>query len=522
MPRLPLIPCITLAAIVCFSAKSTAQPDPTKDPTFGSVTLKAGFKADPFKKEVSAGGRISTSLGGVNAKISKAPEYRLDYTAGKTPLTFEVASKGETTLLIRQPDGKWIANGDGLRGQIVLKEPQSGQYDIYVGTVGRDTIPATLVIAEAPRAPLIGKGNLPDCYVLSAGVDFFITQNNLRGCQNDAKVISSSFRKQVGIVYRKVDHETLLAESATRSNILEGFQKFADIGNAGDFFVLSLAGHGGIDGSYWFFTPIDYSGGNKYNTALFDEQLLSATVKLMKQKKNVVLIVDTCHSGKLIGNTETYLKQHQDALEGGLVLMVACSEKQTAANVGENGAFSRAFSESMTAASDVDGDGKITLGEITKFATKRTSELLEPIKHQQDSGILWCGTLSKDTMLAVSKPLTLAAKAFEAPKLPKKFGNAKWNVADLESRFTIKKCHLDPTGPENLVFELDLKEDISKKITYRLVLTDSDGVKTTYPGLSNPLTGKLGGRIVLTFSAVFRSGEGEKWKEAVSVKIELE
>ncbi len=510
-----------LVVVSVCSTRLIAQPDPALEPTFGSVTLKAGFKDDPFKKDVSAGGRISTNLGGVNANISKAPEYRLDYTAGKVPLTIEVESKGETTLLVRQPDGKWIANGDGLRGQIVLKEPQSGQYDIYVGTVGKYTVPATLLIAEAPRAPLIGKGNLPDCYLLSSGVDFFITQNNLRGCQNDAKVITGAFKKQVGIVYRKVDHETLLAESATRKKVLEGFQKFEDIGNAGDFFVLSLAGHGGIDGSYWFFTPFDYSGGQKYETALVDEQLLSATVKLMKQKKNVVLIVDTCHSGKLIENTETYLKQHKDALEGGLILMVACSAKQTAANVGENGAFSKAISESMTAASDNDGDGNITLGEIANFATKRTSELLEPMKHKQDSSVLCCGKLSKDTILAVAKPLSLAVKAFEAPKLPRKFGTAKWDVADLESRFIIKKCQVDPKDSSSVVFELDLKEDVLKQMTCQLVLTDSDGVHTTYTGFTSPSTGKLGGRMELIFSNVLNATTAEKWKDASGVKFEI-
>ena len=522
MTRFDIAVFATLFAIIFSSARSIAQPDPALDPTFGSIELTAGFKPDPYKKEVTAGGRISTNLGGVNANISKAPEFRLEYTAGKAPLTFEVRSKGETALLIRQPDGKWIANGDGVRGQIVLKEPQSGRYDIYVGAVGNDTVPATLLIAEAPLPPLVGKGNLPDCYLLSAGVDFFITQNKLRGCQNDAKDITAAFKKQAGSVYRKVDHETLLAESATQRKILEGFQKFADRGNAGDFFVLSLAGHGGIDGSYWFFTPFDFSAGNAYSTSLVDEQLLSASVKLMKQKKNVVILVDACHSGKLIQNAKIYLEKHKDALGGGLVLMAACGEKQESANAGENGAFSKAFVEALTPVGDLDGDGKITLGEVAKFATKRTSELLEPSKHKQDSAVVWFGSLSKDTPLAVAKPLAPLARLFEAPKLPRKFGATPWNVAGLESRFAIVKCQLDPANPTNLVFELDLKEDIPQKIKYQLVLSDSDGVKTKYLGSANPETGKLGGRFVLTFANILSDNDKGKWNKAVDVKLVLE
>ncbi len=522
MHRTLLLCSMLLTTMTFSSTRLIAQPEPSLDPTFGSVALKAGFKPDPFKKEVSAGGSISTNLGGVNANISKAPEFRLDYTAGKASLTFEVSSKGETTLLIRQPNDKWIANGDGVRGQIVLKEPQSGSYDIYVGTVGKNTIPATLLIAETPLPALVGKGNLPDCYVLASGVDFFITQNNLRGCQNDAKVITSAFRKQAGTVYRKVDHVTLLAESATHKNILSGFQKFADVGNAGDFFVLTLAGHGGIDGSYWFFTPFDYYGGDKYATSLVDEQLLSVCVKLMKQKKNVIIIADCCHSGKLIVNAKTYLNQHKDGLEGGLVIMAACGEKETAANVGENGAFSKAFAEAMTPVGDLDKDGQITLGEIGQFATKRTTALLDNINHKQQSSVAWFGSFSKDKTLAVASPLAPLAKQFAAPKLPRKFGTAPWNVAGLESRFSIVKCQLDPSDPTNLVFDLDLKEDIPQKLMYQLVLKDSDGVKTTYLGECYPGKGKLGGRFVLKFAGVLRNSQSDIWSKAVEVKFVLE
>src|SRR5262245_22681771 len=67
-------------------------PDNALKPTFGSVKLAAGFVDDPFKKDLVAGGKLRTNLGGVGAWIEKAPDFTLDYTTDDQkppfPLTF--------------------------------------------------------------------------------------------------------------------------------------------------------------------------------------------------------------------------------------------------------------------------------------------------------------------------------------------------------------------------------------------------------------------------------------------------
>src|SRR5258708_2045014 len=107
-----------------------AQPDPSLAATFGEATLKAGFLPDPFVKDLVAGGPLKTTLGGVNAHVAKAPDFRLHYTKGTYPLTFSVESNGDTTLLINDADGKWIADDDGGKGlnpSIRINNPSSGR-----------------------------------------------------------------------------------------------------------------------------------------------------------------------------------------------------------------------------------------------------------------------------------------------------------------------------------------------------------------------------------------------------------
>ena len=129
----------------------TTGPDPSLKPTYGSATLKAGHRHHPLVTKLTAGGSIKTRLGGVNAYVAKAPTFHLNYKAGQYPLTFRVAAQADTTLLIKLPDGTWIANDDGGAGRnplIHLPNPRSGRYHVYVGTYGPNPAPARLYIAD--------------------------------------------------------------------------------------------------------------------------------------------------------------------------------------------------------------------------------------------------------------------------------------------------------------------------------------------------------------------------------------
>lgn len=150
-----------VAAALLLVGRAETQ-DPNLKPTYGSVSLKAGFEPDPYTKKVDAGGDVQTDKGGVKAFVAKAPDFSLNYTAGKYQLTFFVKSKADTTLLINTPDGKWVANDDdprtGLNPVITFKVPKSGRYDIWVGTFnGGETPPAVLYITELKLEDLLKK-----------------------------------------------------------------------------------------------------------------------------------------------------------------------------------------------------------------------------------------------------------------------------------------------------------------------------------------------------------------------------
>lgn len=121
-------------------------------PTYGMKTLESGFTPDPFVVNVEAGGEIQTKLGGQEAWVAKAPDFRLHYKAGDLPLTIYVKSKADTTLLINLPDGSWVADDDSggnLNPRIRIAQPKSGRYEIWVGSLAEGQNPdARLHITE--------------------------------------------------------------------------------------------------------------------------------------------------------------------------------------------------------------------------------------------------------------------------------------------------------------------------------------------------------------------------------------
>ncbi|MFO0803269.1 MAG: pentapeptide repeat-containing protein [Gemmataceae bacterium] len=121
------------------------------------LKLKSGFSPNPSKREVFAGGLDKTKLGGVSAFIGL--ESVLIYTAGKPSLEFTADCPSDTTLLVRLPDGTWLADdnsGGGVNPLIRVDAPESGVYRIYVGVpenARKRSASAELLIAEREPKP---------------------------------------------------------------------------------------------------------------------------------------------------------------------------------------------------------------------------------------------------------------------------------------------------------------------------------------------------------------------------------
>ncbi|MEO1168360.1 MAG: peptidase [Pseudomonadota bacterium] len=120
---------------------SGGRPDFSLDPNYGTARLRSGFTPDPHRVRLQSGGSIDASVLGSPCRgyVSRAPDYRVDYTSGRLPLNISVQSSADTTLVVNGPSGNWYCDDDsggGLNPSIRFDTPRSGQYDVWVGTYG--------------------------------------------------------------------------------------------------------------------------------------------------------------------------------------------------------------------------------------------------------------------------------------------------------------------------------------------------------------------------------------------------
>lgn len=141
------------AALACCAGAASAQ-NTSLDPNYGTLHLEAGFANDPRVISLRAGGNISASRAGsgCNGFITDAPDVRLHYDAGSLPLIISVDAGSDTTLVVNGPNGEFYCDddsGEGTNPSIRLNNPDSGRYEIWVGTYrSGNSQPARLYISE--------------------------------------------------------------------------------------------------------------------------------------------------------------------------------------------------------------------------------------------------------------------------------------------------------------------------------------------------------------------------------------
>jgi len=156
MIRFRHIALISSAVIAVSLAASPASAQNTNArPNYGTVNLRAGFAEDPNVTNVRSGGSINAERIGDSCRgfISDAPDVRLVYGSGSLPLIISASSRADTTLVVNAPDGSWYCDDDGgvngLNPSVRFDRPQSGRYEIWVGTYGSSSLqPAQLHISE--------------------------------------------------------------------------------------------------------------------------------------------------------------------------------------------------------------------------------------------------------------------------------------------------------------------------------------------------------------------------------------
>ena len=221
-----------------------------------------------------------------------------------------------------------------------------------------------------------GNTRKPNLYLLTVAINQYRDrQLQLKYAVPDAQIITKGFIEQKKSLYQDIFTFNLFDGDVTKDGLKSSFEKLASQVQADDVFVFYIAGHGVTydeDGDYYYL-PSDFRYTSSESIAKngISKNDLTRCLSLIKAGKTLVLM-DTCNSGSFLSASSRGMSEKTaiDRLTRatGQATIVASSDSQSAMEGYEgHGIFTYILVEGLNGKADADGDGFITLQELSSY-----------------------------------------------------------------------------------------------------------------------------------------------------------
>jgi Caspase domain len=320
---------------------------------------------------------------------------------------------------------------------------------------------SVLFVAAAP-SHADDKVSLPECHILSIGVENYPNAQQLPGCAADATFLANRFSEQQGKLFSKTDKTILTNSAASQAAIEREMNRISNIGKAGDWVVLVYSGHNSNKGTNWGFLSQD-------EKHVSGKKIANLADALAKQDKKVIVIMDNCFSGNLRLMSQDALLRHNSHSKGGIVLMVASVPTQTSiTRMHQFSVFSKAIDEALSGQADYNGDGMVTLQEVRTYVYARVHHMLGSPNgvNSQDGEIAYSLSLNDSMVLARVRPAVLN----ESNSLTKTDVKDKVRIGSFCKVYTVQL-------QKGMTYTIDMK---SKEVDSFLRLEDANGKELTF------------------------------------------
>jgi hypothetical protein len=204
--------------------------------------------------------------------------------------------------------------------------------------------------------------NSIDLYILAIGVD---EKGETPAMDNDANALTDRLRQGCGDkdLFGNIYSKTLTGNNATRTNILESFNKMKSYTNKDDIFLLFFSGHGGADNNRFTFGSL--------NGDITVDEIVSG---LDADNCKTILWFDACHAGQ-VGNDfrngiDDYIRNKQ--MPNVSILMSSSDNESSWADPTYNlGYFTKAIIDGLNGAADAgDMNHIISLRELVNYVRR--------------------------------------------------------------------------------------------------------------------------------------------------------
>lgn len=229
-----------------------------------------------------------------------------------------------------------------------------------------------------------GKTSKPNLYVLTVAVNKYRDKDLwLNYCVPDAASIEESFKKQQSGLYQNVCVYSLKDAEVTKEGLEQKFKELSSIVTADDVFVFFVSGHGTTydDGDYYFI-PVNFRYTNKTDIPLnaISKSDLTKNLSLIKAGKTLMML-DTCNSGAFFedsnkrGMGDKGIFERLSRATGHAILAAASDSQSAMEGYNGHGVFTYVLLDGLAGNADSDGDGFVTLTELSSYVENQVPEL---------------------------------------------------------------------------------------------------------------------------------------------------
>ena len=216
----------------------------------------------------------------------------------------------------------------------------------------------------------------PNLYIFTVAINKYRDRRlQLKYAVPDAEFILKGFSSQKKSLYQNIFTHHLFDDNVTRDGLKSSFEKLGNEVQADDVFVFYIAGHGityDEDGDYYYLpSNFRFTSSEAIQQQGISKNDLTRYLSLIKAGKTLMLM-DTCNAGSFLGNNTRGLSE-QTAIDRltrstGHATIVASSDDQVAMEGYEgHGIFTYILVEGLSGKADTDGDGFITLQELSAY-----------------------------------------------------------------------------------------------------------------------------------------------------------
>jgi uncharacterized caspase-like protein len=247
--------------------------------------------------------------------------------------------------------------------------------------------------AIAPAAAFVAAAPQPSAYALIVGIERYRDVPAAVGARSDAEQFAQVVHTTLGL---RDDYVRVATENhATRTDVLEGIKWLNDNVSAGGRIYFFFSGHGApaVDSSTYLL-PYDGNPKDVVGTGIAVGDVMRSLGGT--KAKEVLALVDSCFSGAggrsvLPPGARPIMRVKDAAPTPQMALFTASQGDEISGPApGENaGAFSKDLMAGLgTGAADMNGDGQISLQELSDWVSPRVAQAAKTDNHDQHPGLV--------------------------------------------------------------------------------------------------------------------------------------